>query len=142
MENAENFEGFKRFLRNKEVYFEENTDDESRVIILRQSIANSTELTIVVDFSNNSTLVNVYVGDIAHIDSPLKREELLKLVNEMNMTYTFMKLVALDDGVVRAKISLFVHDETDYEDLFLAIIITIKNIEDEVYKKFMRLQWA
>lgn len=142
MENAENFEGFKRFLRNKEIYFEEDVNDGARLVVMHQRIANSIELTMIVDFSNNNSVVSILIGDIAHIDSPLKKEELLKLINELNIEYNFMKFFVLDNGSVRANINLFVHDETDYDDIVMSIIVTVKAIEDEAYKKLMRLQWS
>lgn len=144
MEMWENFEGFKRHLRNLDVSFQENTENGVRFILLRQRVANSAELTIIIDFSRNkSNIVSVVIGDIAHIDSPLKKEEFLKLVNEVNEEYTFLKMyVTSEDDAVRAQLTFFVHDESDYDDIIMALLGTFSDIESEIYKKFMRLQWS
>ena len=141
----ENFEGFKKHLRDDiGVSFEESTENGTRLILLRQRIANSTELTIIIDFSRNeSNVVPVVIGDIAHIDSPLKKEEFLKLINEVNEEYNILKMyVVSDSDAVRAQLTFFVHDESDYDDIVMVFIGTIRSIEGEIYKKFMRLQWS
>ena len=95
-----NFERLKNLLSDKNVNFEERHDEDRTSLIVRQNIKNAGTVAVVLTFNEDQTILDVDFYGVAHIDSPLKREELLKLVNELNCTYRFPKFEVIDGGNV------------------------------------------
>lgn len=137
-----NFERFKDFLRGENLNFEENTtDDGINYIRMWQEIENAGTLLIIFDFDKEEQRMTLRMFNIAKISSPLKRDELLRLVNEMNLEYNYMKFIVRDDGEVIMNYTVDVDSSYNYAKMLTIAAVTIEVIKKEM-KKFMQLQWS
>lgn len=137
-----NFAKFKQYLDEQDIYFEEGNANGILFVRMREQIENAATLLIVVDFDANETIATMRIFNVAKIDSPLKKDELLRLVNDLNDSYRFVKYIVADDGEVSIRYSIQVDESYDFSNLMFVIAITIKSLREDELKKFMKLQWA
>ena len=137
-----NFERLKNLLSDKNVNFEERHDEDRTSLIVRQNIKNAGTVAVVLTFNEDQTILDVDFYGVAHIDSPLKREELLKLVNELNCTYRFPKFEVTDGGNVVVQYPFLIDENCDFDHVFFIIGSVLNIIETDAMGKFMRLQWS
>ena len=109
---------------------------------MREQIENAATLLIIFDFDVDETIATMRIYNVAKIDSPLKRDELLRLVNDLNDRYRFVKYIVTDNGDVSIQYSTHVNESYDFSKLILILFLTVKALGEEELKKFMRLQWA
>lgn len=134
---------FRNYLRNQDFHFEEDVTEENEVFFrLRQSVKNGETLLIVFLFGENKSYLDINIFNIATIDSPLKRDDLLKLINDLNRMYRYPKFVVTDNGEVMAQAAVAIEDGLfSPRSAMLTSMLIIKAIETE-YPKFMKLRWA
>lgn len=137
-----NFAKFKQYLHDQDLHFEEDIADGIPFVHMREQIKNAATLLIIFDFDVNETIATMHIYNVAKIDSPLKRDELLRLVNDLNNRYRFVKYIVTDNGDVSIEYSTYVNESYDFSKLIFILFLTIKALEEEELKKFMRLQWA
>lgn len=123
--------------------YRENTDSESgnSYLILQEVLKGGQTVTILFEFPENVEVVSIKIWDIATIDSPLKREELLKLLNELNWRYRFGKFSADDKGQVTMDWAVMTIDNFDCKFIVDLCGLLLRTLEEE-YPKLMKLQWA
>ena len=109
---------------------------------MRQNIKNAGTVAVVLTFNEDQTILDVDFYGVAHIDSPLKREELLKLVNELNCTYRFPKFEVIDGGNVVVQYPFLIDENCDFDHVFFIIGSVLNIIETDAMGKFMKLQWS
>ena len=95
---------------------------------------------MIFEFSQDEAFVDLSIFDIAKIEDASKREKLLELINERNMSYRFGKFFVSDDGNIVMRWSLFIKDHFDPAFLLDMAFMLVGNVEEE-YPKFMKLQW-
>lgn len=136
-------EEFRNYLREEDFYFEEDVTEENEVFFrLKQSVKNGETLLIVFLFGANRTYLDINIFNIATIDSPLKRDDLLKLINELNSTYRYPKFLANKNGEVMVQAAIAIEDDVfSPKSAVLTSMLLINAIEKE-YAKFMKLHWA
>lgn len=134
---------FRDYLDERGYHYQEGTDDErgSRGFIAQQDIKGNQTLTIIFEFPEKETYVDVRIFDIAIIKDPSKREEVLELINELNLMFRFGKFFIRDSGDVVMQCSLFVKDYFDPEFVLNMAFLLIECIE-EAYPRFMKIQWT
>lgn len=137
-----NFAKFKQYLHEQDLYFEEDIADGIPFVRMREQIENAATLLIIFDFDVDETIASMRIYNVAKIDSPLKRDELLRLVNDLNDRYRFVKYIVTDNGDVSIQYSTHVNESYDFSKLILILVLTVKALREEELKKFMRLQWA
>lgn len=132
---------FEEYLRDKDfIYEEDSLDDGTPFVRMRQTIENGEPLLIIIGFSDGYTEVDIF--NIATIESPLKRDELLKLVNDLNLKYRYPRFMVNDEGRVSAEMSISHKDQSLFDvaaPMHMAMF-AVKAIIDE-YSKFMKLRW-
>ena len=139
------FDRLKALLRDNDMHFEEDcASDGSPYVLFRQSMENAGILTILIALQNeelNKVVVRIY--NIAKISSPLKRDELLRIINKLNKDYDYFKFFAEDNGAVSAGYDAKIDSNYDFEDLLRLVATACKVvIEEDAVKQFMKLQWA
>lgn len=141
----DNFDRLKNLLIDENIHFNEGrAEDDSPYVLFRQPIENAGTLTIIVGFSGrDQSKVSLAIYNIAKISSPLKRDELLRIVNQLNIKYSYIKFVADDEGEVSASYHVDIDENYDFGRLLWLIVMTCKTmIEEDAVKQFMKLQWA
>ncbi|GFZ84447.1 hypothetical protein GCM10010978_25980 [Compostibacillus humi] len=131
---------FQQTLNEKNIYMERNQDEGGVFFRVHQSIKGGGNVLVVVFFSNNENIVDINIFNIARIDNPLKKEELHKLLNELNKQFRYAKFIE-DQGGIFAQDSIDVHDYFSPMLILDHVAMLINTVED-VYPKFMKLQWA
>ena len=123
--------------------YREGSDSDLGVnfFVSQQGIKGGQTVTIVFEFPGNEKFVSIKILDIAMIDSPLKREELLKLLNELNESYRFGRFTANDNGEVSIDWTVTTINNFDPKLIIDLCVVIVKSLEDE-YPKLMKLQWA
>ena len=140
-----NFDRLKNLLIDENIHFNEGrADDDSPYVLFRQPIENAGTLTIIVGFSGrDQSKVSLAIYNIAKISSPLKRDELLRIINKLNKDYDYFKFFAEDNGAVSAGYDAKIDSNYDFEDLLRLVATACKVvIEEDAVKQFMKLQWA
>lgn len=117
-------------------------DEDRTSLIVRQNVKNAGTVAVVLTFNEDQTILDVDFYGVAHIDSPLKREELLKLVNELNCTYRFPKFAVTDGGNVVVQYPFLIDENCDFDHVFFIIGSVLDIIETDAMGKFMKLQWS
>lgn len=131
---------FKNLLEQNNIYMEENHDEIGTFFRAPQALKGGGNVLVVVSFSNQESIVDISIFNIAHIENPLKKEELHKLMNELNMDYRYAKFIESDNGVI-AQYSYDVREHFN-PGIVLDHIALLLNVVDDAYPKFMKLQWA
>ena len=105
---------------------------------------NAGNVTIILTFCNEmETTLDVDFYGIACIDNPLKRDVLLKLLNELNASKRFGKFIVSDTGRVYATASFIMEENcNDFKNVMVVMSLIIRSIEDDVIGKLMKLQWS
>ena len=134
---------FREFLEKINFHFREgsNSDFGIHFFMSQQGIKGGQTVTVVFVFPKNENYVNVKILDIATIDSPLKREELLKLLNEFNLRYRYGKFTVDETGNIGLEWTLTTMDSFNPELIMDFCCVMIECLQDE-YPKIMKLQWA
>lgn len=134
---------FRDHLDEREYRYREVTDDAgvTRAFIAQHEIKNNQILTVVYEFSEEETFVDLGIFDIAKIEDSSKREAVLDLINELNQGYRFGKFFISDEGDVVMRWSLFIKDHFDPAVLLDMAFMLVGTIE-EAYSKFMKIQWT
>ncbi|OMD43033.1 YbjN domain-containing protein [Paenibacillus odorifer] len=134
-------EQFKKGLNERGVSMEvTHSEDDLVYFRKREGLNNGGVVTIVVGFSAN-TNIDVRIFDIALITNPLKKEAVLNLINELNVTYRYAKFALSDDGGVFVGYSMMDQDTDITDYLFAMLSMLLEAVSDE-YPKFMKLQWS
>lgn len=131
---------FRNKLNELNIYMEENQDEYGVFFRTTQSIKNGGNVLIAVSFNKDETLIDLNVFNIAKIDNPLKKEELHKLINELNKNYRYTKFTE-HEGNITAQYSYDIFDDFDPSRTMNHIVLLLNTVED-AYPKFMKLQWA
>ncbi|WP_418772376.1 YbjN domain-containing protein [Megasphaera sp.] len=134
---------FRDHLDEREYRYREVTDDAgvTRAFIAQHEIKNNQILTVVYEFSEEETFVDLGIFDIAKIEDSSKREAVLDLINELNQGYRFGKFFVSDEGDVVMRWSLFIKNHFDPAVLLDMAFMLVGTIE-EAYPKFMKIQWT
>lgn len=135
---------FRNYLNQSDIHFEEGKlDDGGKFYRFYQSVKNGETLTFIFLFSSDDTWVDINIFNIATIESPLKRGEVLKLINSLNTTYRYPKFVVDERGEISTQTSIPIADPMNFDAdaIFLVSYFCYRAIEEE-YPKFMKLRWA
>ncbi|MBR3624308.1 MAG: YbjN domain-containing protein [Selenomonadaceae bacterium] len=138
-------DNFKLYLDNHDWTYDEGTFGDSPCVVVPFTIAETITLRIIFVFMNdgtNETIITMFIPNVAKISDPSKRDELLRLVNEVNSSYKFTRYMVTDDGEVRIQYDTLVESTFDVHNLMWVFANTLRALENEELKKFMRLQWS
>ena len=124
------------------IMFDEDTNEDGVTFFRLRQKTESEYLIILISFNNDYSACDITIGNIVRIESPLKREELLKLLNEFNGKYRYQKYFVEDNGDVLVQYSLPVTDSTEGEDVERVLIIILGGIIKDNLPKFMKLRWS
>ena len=134
---SQNVLKFEEFLKEKNITLEKNANDDVTTFLIRESIGAPAPTTIGVMFLNHDGLVNIVAYQFLRIDEPQKRMKLMKLVNTLNVDYTFIKYTMKDD-LVTALISVPFMDNFSAE-LLNQMILSLINALKKDYPRFVKL---
>ena len=135
-----NINSFKNHLQSENFYMEENKNsDGSSFFSTEQRTENGANIRIVVAFSNEYPSVDIYAFNIAEVKDPLKKESVLKLLNNLNLNYRYTKFT-IDDNDSITLSSALDFTETNFDpSLILRHIFMIYNGANDEFKSFMKL---
>ena len=115
-------------------------------IMIPITIANTVRLRIFFIFDEveggDKALISMKIFDVANISSPLKRDDLLRLLNDINAKYKFCRYVADNDGDVSIYYDCYADSIYALTSIVFVFSKTLEALEDEELKKFMKLQWT
>lgn len=133
----------REYLEEIDYHFHEgsNSDFGIHFFMAQQGIKGGQTVTVVVEFPDDEKFVGLKIFDIATIDSPLKREELLKLMNDFNRRYRFGKFTIDSNGSILMEWTLMTVDSFNPKLIMELCFTMVECVEDE-YPKLMKLQWA
>jgi|SRR5690625_2065117 len=133
---------FESHLQKNNIHLEEiQMEDGSIAFRGRESLKGGGNIIFVIVFNNSQDIVDIKVLNIANIDSPLKKEAILDLINELNMIYRYSKFY-INDGAIDAEYSLRLGDNQLDPQILMSYLILLINAAEESYPKFMKLQWG
>lgn len=138
-----NVDLFREYLEEINLRFREDSPFDSGLhfFIGRQGLKGGQTVTIAFEFPENEKYVGLRIFDIATIDSPLKRDELLKLINEINLRYRIGKFMVNDRGSILVEWNVMTAIGFNPQLIVEMCLAIVGCIEDE-YPKLMKLQWA
>ena len=132
---------FRNFLVSKDLYANEGSFDNGEVYFTwEQTMENGGRVLLVANFSPDENFVDLKVLGIAKITNPLKRENFLSLINELNSDYRFTKFYEAN-GEISATYSMYINDDHTPEEIIDTLIMIYRSCTDN-YPKFMRLVWS
>ncbi len=130
------------YFKNTEYTFNEGIDDYGCVFFCSHPIVldAGNNITLVFQFGKDEKVLDIKIFNIATIESPLKREELLKLTNELNITYRFGKFVVNSQGDIVMEETIAAFEDFNPKEVVEVGYIMARSV-NESYEKFMKLRW-
>lgn len=122
---------FEEFLKANDIELEKNENDDLTTFVIREQLGAPGLTTIGVIFPTHDGLVNIVAYQFLRNNRPDKRQQLLKLVNTLNVEYTFIKYTVKDD-LVTAHISAPFMDNFSAELLNQLILSLINALKKDI----------
>lgn len=136
-----NFQALKDYLTEQNLRYEDGwLDDGTAYCRILHRFKSGQDVTLLFVFNPNETMLDIYLIGLVKFDNPLKREEVLILLNGLNIKYRFYKFILNDDGTVNVRAALPTLNFCPEEAVGLGVSMVV-DVENE-YQKFMRLRWA
>lgn len=135
---------FEKYLESDDFPMERVQDEDGVFFRTEQRTENGANIVVVVSFYDSSEIVDVEIYNLAKLNSPLKEEKFLYLLNELNRTSRFTKYILNSDNDVKLFYSFLTDENFTMESasrVFNSMIMLYRSAE-EAYPKFMKLQWA
>lgn len=133
---------FRNYLHEQQFIMEEIQDEDGGIFFrTRQNFNNGGTVILIVSFNKSEDIVDLQSLNIANIDGPLKKESLLKLINELNSQYRYTKFTE-ENGRVDCKYSLATNEKVFDPSHIFDTLVMLYNSAQDTYPKFMKLQWA
>lgn len=134
---------FRNYLYKSGYWYREFNNDEvgSCGFVIEESIEGGQTLEIIFEFPKVDAFMEIRISNIATIEDPSKQYALLRLINELNITYLFSKYFIRGQGEIVMTCLVFTTEEFNpvfVKDLTVLLINTI----EKDYPRFMQLQWA
>ncbi len=115
-------------------------DEEERVARVGFNMEN-TDIEMIIHFSEDDTVVQVYGRDFVKIPSE-KINEMYKVCNECNNAYRWVCFVVNEeDGQVLCKSDAEIQLDSCAEEIYNTVM-RMANIVDNAYPKFMKALWG
>lgn len=139
---GKNVNQFRELLEERELYMEEGQNsDGSTFFRTEQKLENGGTILLVVGFSENEEIVEVYTFDIAEIKDAYKKESTVKLINELNRDYRYSRFIMEEDGRISSNYAMLFEDNFNPSIVLRQLILALSSAE-EAYPKFMKLVWS
>lgn len=133
-----NSEIFSKKLEEKDIFMEQTKDEEGVYFRVQQTLDYGNNVLVAIIFTNNESVVDINIFNIAQINNPAKKAELHSLLNEVNQKLRYVKFYDFE-GNVTAQYSYNIEDHfnpqrvIDYIGLFL-------NAAEKVYPELVKLR--
>lgn len=137
----EPYELFEQHLNQIGLNMERVVDDECVFFRSHQTTENGANVVVVISFYPGKNYADIEFYNIAKLANPLKEEKYLALINELNRSYRFAKVI-LNQEHVQLSYSLSFDTYEALSSEIMGLTIALLNNVDEIYPKFMKLQWA
>ncbi|WP_214835641.1 hypothetical protein [Exiguobacterium sp. s36] len=138
-----NVEAFRDHINELEVFMEEvkleNGDTGFR---MQETIKGGGNVLFGIIFNADETIVDINVWGLADITNPMKKEDLLYLLNTLNQDYRFARFIENEGQVSVNYYSYIIDDGYFNPGKVIQHYVLLLNCLENVYPKFMRLQWA
>lgn len=105
-----------------------------------QTIDNGGSVTLVIVFNSDESIVDINAFNIAKINNPLKRDNFLDLINELNLDYRFTKFYETQ-GTVSATYSMPISPNFSPNTIFNTAVMVYQSSAAS-FPKFMKLVWS
>ena len=140
-------ESFKVFLRSEEIYFEEyyNEKTNSVCIIFDYDVEHYKKIFIEVSFPQKINLIHAEIHNIVKISDVCKKDELCRILNDINLKMAYWMFYVAEDGTVSARYMLYVENTDNYHwnNLWHPIWFVLYDISDEgLMKNLLQLRWS
>jgi len=112
--------------------------DDSTILEINQNLENGINCKILVSFSDG--LISVFGVNFIGGINPVRKNDLLDLINILNEKYTYLKFVLLESGI---SINSFIIVNDNFNPTILMNVIK-SNLEviEEEYSNIMKVMWA
>lgn len=137
----ETYELFERHLNQIELNMEKVVEEDCVFFRTHQTTDNGANVIIVISFYPEKNYADIEIYNIAKLANPLKEEKYLELINELNLSYRFGKFILNQDNV-QLSYSLSFDNYQEVSSEILDFAISLLRTVNDVYPKFMKLQWA
>lgn len=126
----------------KESFHMEEIKEKDGVIYFKseQTIDNGGSVTLVIVFNSDESIVDINAFNIAKINNPLKRDNFLDLINELNLDYRFPKFYETQ-GTVSATYSMTISPNFSPNTIFDTAVM-VYQASAASFPKFMKLVWS
>lgn len=137
-----NVQRFRDLLLEQNLDLQEGRNDDDTIFFrTEQKLKHGGSIVLVVAFSQDESLVDIYGFNVAQMTDPLKRDSTYKLLNDLNRDFRFNKFTMTSEGIVDVNSALVFENNFDPNIILRMLIMTV-NTAEEAYPKFMKLLWA
>lgn len=139
-----NYDVFEKYLESDNFRMEKVRDEDCVFFRTEQRTDNGATVLLVSSFYDNSNIVEVEVYNLAKLNSPLKEDKFLYLLNELNRSSRFTKFILTPNNDIKLFYSYIAEENFTMESAkeVLDTMIMLFRSAEEAYPKFMKLQWA
>lgn len=138
---AKNPDIFEDFLNEKEALFESYDLDGKTVFKFNQKLEQGPRGRILAVFDEDDGLVSIYAYDYLSLTDDAKKDSMYKLLNNLNLKYTYVKFYMDEDNDITLSSYTLVENNFSPEVIF-KMIIGVFNVLEEQYAAFMKIMWS
>ena len=141
-----NYDVFEQFIKEQGINLDKfDNQDSNRVHFSgNQKLDGGANVLLAYTFYKDAQFVDIEVFDLANLSNPLKKDNYLSLINELNSNARIATYSLNEQQEIKVMHSLFYNRTFDENLANLTIELSIALLQscDESYPKFMKLQWA
>ena len=132
---------FDNFLRTNNISQIEKVNSEGQIVYKgNYSVGNTNLLALL--FIDEEVVIDQICTRIITLDIPSKRNEVLKVINEINFKYKTIKIYLDSEDNVDLTIDYLSNKQNFSAELLFEVLIHMTKIVETNYSKFMKIQWA
>lgn len=140
------YDQYKQLLNKMEVHYQEHPgDDGEKGISFSVGVSDREDLIVIGVFDANESVFDLTIANVATITSILKREDVLKTLNELNSIVRYGSFSVKDDGRVICRHSILLpknkNEEIVLANIFHVLELMTSTVVTDAYPRLMRIQW-
>ena len=130
-------ERYKDILTKSEIDFEVTEVEQGKVYKFVNEREDGLKMLLGAVFNNDNRDVDLQIHSSLGILNPGKRDEILGIMNKLNNSYRYGKLILLDDSQIIIKDSIALLDESfDYSQTILQTLLLLYKVAEECFPSF------
>ncbi|KEK24246.1 hypothetical protein [Bacillus gaemokensis] len=136
-----NISDFKDYLKSNEIYMEENVDENDGSVFFAVNLdtESGAKIRLIAAFHNEHPTVDMYCFNVVRLHDSTPKDEVLRLINELNIAYRFAKFTINDRNSIDISTSLAFSEPNFNPALVFEHTLQLYQIANKEYENLMKV---